>query len=162
VGGFWHGSQRMTGIASHTRANARRLRREMTPQERMVWFRLREVNSMLGTHFRRQAPVGRFIADFAEFGRKLIVEIDGAGHGGADDAARDDWFRAQGFAVLRIWNRDVDANPEGAMQLILDALGLDGSVPAPPSPPHKGEGGLPAVERSTSLPPVGRDGEGGR
>ena len=127
----------MTDIAPHTRANARRLRSEMTPQERRVWGQLRDLNHRLGSNFHRQAPIGRFIADFAEFGRRLVIEIDGGQHGGAEDAARDAWFRGQGFTVLRFWNNDVDGNLEGVMQVVLDALE---SCPPPPTPPHEGEG----------------------
>ncbi len=105
----------------------------MTPQERRVWAQLRDLNHRLGTHFRRQAPVGRFIADFVEFGRRLVIEIDG----GAEGTERDAWFQAQGFTVLRFWNRDVDRKLEGVMQVVLDAL--EGGPPPPP-PPHEGEG----------------------
>ncbi|HQU68824.1 MAG TPA: DUF559 domain-containing protein [Albidovulum sp.] len=126
----------MTRIAPHTRIRARALRKEMTAQERRLWAQLREVNRMIATHFRRQAPVGPYIADFIEFGHRLVVEVDGGGHGGLRDQVRDAWFVAQGFTVLRVWNADVDGNLEGVMQVVLDAL--DG--PPPPSPPHGGEG----------------------
>ena len=112
----------MTDIAPHTRANARRLRAEMTPQERKLWTQLRDLNHRLRLNIRRQAPVGRYIADFVEFGRKLVIEVDGGQHGGPEDAARDAWFAAEGFTVLRVWNSDVDGNLEGVMQLVLDAL----------------------------------------
>ncbi len=112
----------MTDISPHTRANARRLRTEMTPQERKVWMELRDLNHCLGLHFRRQAPVGNFIADFVDFGRRLVIEVDGGQHGGPKDTARDAWFAAEGFTVLRVWNSDVDGNLEGVMQLVLDAL----------------------------------------
>jgi very-short-patch-repair endonuclease len=158
----------MTRIAPETRAHARGLRHEMTPQERVLWRHLREVNRMLGTHLRRQAPVGPFIADFADFGRKLVIEIDGGQHGTTRDAARDSWFDGQGYRVLRFWNSDVDRNPDGVIQVILDALGV-GDAPPPPPPPHKGEGrrinhaaGHASTVPGHSLPLVGRDGEGGQ
>jgi very-short-patch-repair endonuclease len=117
----------MTQIASVTRAHARRLRNEATPQERMVWGKLREINRMLGTHFRRQAPIGPYIADFVEFRRKIVVEIDGGQHGGVGDAVRDAWLVGQGFRVLRFWNGDVGENLDGVAQVILDAVeGGDG------------------------------------
>jgi very-short-patch-repair endonuclease len=127
----------MTEIAPYTRANARRLRAELTPQQRKLWGQLRDLNHRLGLNFRRQAPVGRFIADFAEFGRKLLIEVDGGQHGGPEDAARDDWFSAEGFTILRFWNNDVDTNLEGVMQVVLDVLEC---CPPPPTPPHEGEG----------------------
>ena len=112
----------MPNISPHTRANARRLRAEMTPQECTLWTQLRDLNHRLGLNIRRQAPVGRFIADFVDFGRRLVIEVDGGQHGGPEDAARDAWFAAEGFTVLRVWNSDVDGNLEGVMQLVLDAL----------------------------------------
>ena len=127
----------MTEIAPQVRANARRLRAEMSPQERRVWRQLRDLNHRRGLNFRRQAPVGRFIADFVEFGRKLVIEIDGGQHGGDEDAARDAWFRGQGFTVLRFWNNDVDSNLDGVMHVVLDLLE---NCPPPPPPPHEGEG----------------------
>ncbi len=112
----------MTNISPHTRANARRLHAEVTPQERKLWMHLRDLNHRLGLHFRRQAPVGRFIADFVDFKRRLVIEVDGGQHGGPEDTARDTWFATEGFTVLRVWNSDVDDNLEGVMQLVLDAL----------------------------------------
>ncbi len=151
----------MTGIHPITRQRARKLRAEMTPQERKVWAKLRELNRMLALHFRRQAPIGPFIADFADLGRRLVIEVDGGGHGGPRDAARDEWLGAQGFQVLRFWNPEVSGNLEGVMQMVLDAVEpLTGAPPPQPSP-TVGEGGSerrPAArggERGTSPPPCG-------
>ncbi|MCA3442750.1 MAG: endonuclease domain-containing protein [Rhodobacter sp.] len=133
----------MTGIHPITRQRARKLRAEMTPQERRVWAKLRELNRMLGLHFRRQAPIGPFIADFADLGRRLVIEVDGGGHGGERDAARDDWLGAQGFQVLRFWNPQISGNIEGVMQMILDAVCGESLADAPPPHPSptRGEGG---------------------
>ncbi|MCA3525746.1 MAG: endonuclease domain-containing protein [Rhodobacter sp.] len=133
----------MTGIHPITRQRARKLRTEMTPQERRVWVKLRELNRMLGVHFRRQAPIGPFIADFADLGRRLVIEVDGGGHGGERDVARDEGLSAQGFQVLRFWNPQISENIEGAMRLILDAVGGEFLADAPPPHPSPtgGEGG---------------------
>jgi very-short-patch-repair endonuclease len=154
----------MTGIHPITRDSARKLRAEMTPHERMVWARLRELNRMLGLRFQRQAPIGPFIADFADLGRRLVIEIDGGGHGGERDLRRDEWLSAQGFQVLRFWNPEVLGNIEGVMQVILDAV--DGGALADAPPPHpsptRGEGGAEplafraTVDRGTSPPPRGK------
>jgi very-short-patch-repair endonuclease len=136
----------MTRIADHMRSRARDLRANMTPQERRVWAQLRDLNRTLGTNFRRQAPVGRYIAGFADFSRRVVIEIDGGGHDGPGDQSRDEWFAGQGFAVLRFWNAEVDRNLEGIMQVVLDGL----ESPPPPSPPHKGEGG----QESTPVAPI--------
>ena len=155
----------MTGIAPHTRANAKMLRRNMTRQERRLWAQLRELNRLIGTRFRRQAPIGPYIADFCDFGRRLVIEADGGGHGGPQDIIRDDWFAQQGFRVLRMWNLDIDGNLEGVMQVILEAV--DATPPPPPSP-TRGEGatrqgtGALQWEPGGSPPPRGEGvGEGG-
>lgn len=67
---------------------AQQLRRDMTPQERLLWWRLR--NKQLGVKFRKQAPLGSYIADFASFEAKIIVDLDGSQHAGREaDVARD-------------------------------------------------------------------------
>ena len=133
----------MTGIHPITRQRAKKLRAEMTPQERKVWAKLRELNRMLGLNFRRQAPIGPFIADFAELGRRVVIEIDGGGHGGVRDQRRDEWLASQGFQVLRFWNPEVSGNIEGVMQLVLDAVdgeSLAEGVPPTPIPSPRGGG----------------------
>jgi very-short-patch-repair endonuclease len=106
-------------------ANARALRKSLTPQETRLWARLRALKP-LGYHFRRQAPIGPLIVDFACFHAKLIIEADGGQHnlpdGAARDASRDTFLRTEGFAVLRFWNSDIDHNLDGVLQTIVDAL----------------------------------------
>jgi very-short-patch-repair endonuclease len=105
--------------------NARVLRKRLTPQEVKLWVKLRELKG-LGFHFRRQAPIGRYIVDFVSFGSQVVIEADGGQHGmpvGArTDSVRDDFLRAQGFEVLRFWNSDIDQNLDGVMEGILDTL----------------------------------------
>lgn len=157
----------MTQIKPHTRTRAQELRRDMTPQERLLWAKLREVNRMLGTHFRRQAPIGPYIANFVEFTRRLVIEVDGGGHGGESDSARDAWLQSQGFTVLRFWNTDVGGNLKGVMQRILDALAIEPDAPPPLPSPTRGEGraslaaSRPRKPHGTSPPPRGK-GVGGR
>jgi very-short-patch-repair endonuclease len=106
-------------------AAARALRKRLTPQEVKLWVKLRELKT-LGFHFRRQAPIGRHIVDFVSFGSKLVIEVDGGQHGMADgvraDQVRDAFLQSQGFRVLRFWNSEIDANLEGVMESIMDAL----------------------------------------
>jgi len=150
----------MTSITPQTRQRARTLRAEMTPQERKLWAQLRDLNHRLGLNFRRQAAVGPYIADFADFGRKLVIEVDGGQHGGAADAVRDGWFIAQGFNVLRVWNNDVDGNLDGVMQVVLDWLEAADAPPPHPSP-TRGEGAATsapsrrAPKPGASPPPCG-------
>jgi len=58
--------------------------------------------------FRRQVPIGNYIADFVCLDAKLVVEIDGSQHAELDyDRVRDAELKARGFRVLRLWNDDV-------------------------------------------------------
>ncbi len=104
---------------------ARTLRERLTPQEVKLWVKLRELKT-LGFHFRRQAPVGRYIVDFVSFRSQLVIEADGGHHGMPDgarsDQTRDAFLQSQGFRVLRFWNSDIDTNLAGVMESILSAL----------------------------------------
>ena len=98
-----------------------------TRAERHLWRALRVWRRDLGLHVRRQAPVGPYIADFAILSEGLLIELDGGGHGGPRDRARDAWLAAQGYRVLRFWNHDVIENTEGVLDAILDATRHDGN-----------------------------------
>ena len=102
---------------------ARAMRHEPTPAERVLWGLLRG-GRLDGLKFRRQVPLGDYIADFACFDPRVIVEADGGQHADSTyDAARDAWFRAQGFLVLRYWNVDVGRHPHEIAEAVLRALG---------------------------------------
>ena len=102
-------------------SHARQLRRDMTNAEAMLWRALRG-SRLNGVKFRRQVPVGPYIADFLCFQRRLIVELDGAPHDGEErkdrDATRDQWLREQGYRVLRFPN-DLML---GGGDLVIDAI----------------------------------------
>lgn len=101
-------------------SRARRLRREMTAAERILWYQLRD-RRLCGLKFRRQVPVGPYIADFLCPERRLIVEADGGGHGdSATDALRDAWLARHGFIVLRLWNSDILDNLPGVLTRIAE------------------------------------------
>lgn len=95
-------------------ATARRLRKTMSPAERLLWFELRRLR-LDGSHFRRQAPMGPFVVDFLCHGAKLVIEIDGGAHEtpdvAANDAQRQRWIEGRGYRVLRFSNADVLHNP---------------------------------------------------
>ena len=119
----------------NAQANARALRRGMTDSERRLWSRLRM--EQLGVKFRRQHPVGNYVADFACLDPKLIVELDGSQHAEqADyDKRRDGFFRAKGFAVLRFATNDPLVNVQGVLTVILEQLkALAGDAPIPAFP----------------------------
>jgi len=80
---------------------ARKLRRDMTDAEAKLWSELRD-RRLDTIKFRRQAPIGPFVADFLCSEARLIVEIDGSQHADSKrDRARDAELRARGFRVLR-------------------------------------------------------------
>ena len=100
---------------------ARSLRRDATNAERRLWEGLRR-KQVAGFRFRRQVILGGFIADFASFDARLVVEVDGATHSTeqeiAYDAARSAALGAQGFTVLRFTNEDVYCNRGGVLETI--------------------------------------------
>jgi very-short-patch-repair endonuclease len=86
---------------------ARILRRDMTEAENRLWRELRD-RRLERIKFRRQVPIGRYVADFVCLEAKLIVEIDGSQHAESErDRVRDADLRKRGFRVLRFWNDDV-------------------------------------------------------
>ena len=103
---------------------ARALRRNQTSAEAKLWRVLRN-RALNGLKFRRQMPIGCYIADFVCFEARLVVEIDGATHSRADelarDAARTAMIERSGFAVLRILNADIYDHLEGVRETILAA-----------------------------------------
>jgi very-short-patch-repair endonuclease len=102
---------------------AKNLRRRSTDAERLLWRHLRG-KQLEGYKFRRQEPIGNYIVDFVCFSKKIIIEVDGGQHAvEADkDFKRDNWFRGQGFKVLRIWNNELLTNIEGAIETSLIEL----------------------------------------
>lgn len=125
----------------HIQSFARDLRRAMTDAERRLWSCLR--GEQLGVKFRRQHPLGRYIADFACLDPKLVIEVDGSQHAEQQehDAVRDAFFCAQGFAVLRFPANAPFLNLEGVLQTIaarLSALRAPTGWPAPPALPQRG------------------------
>ena len=125
--------------SSRARANAQALRSSMTDSERKLWSGLR--GEQLGVKFRRQHPLGSYIADFAGLSPKLIVELDGSQHQerAGYDAHRDGFFRSQGFAVLRFATNAPFTEFEGVLQVIANELTAL-QCQQPPSPPSPGGG----------------------
>jgi very-short-patch-repair endonuclease len=69
--------------------------------------------------FRRQVPIGPYIADFVCYEARLIVELDGSQHGQSNrDAIRDQWLSEDGFRVLHFWNTDVNLNRNAVIATI--------------------------------------------
>lgn len=124
--------------------NARKLRKNMTRQERHLWY---DFLKTLPVTIHRQKVIGPYIADFYCAKAGLVIELDGSQHferAGQDaDRSRDGYFQSLGLRVLRYSNLDVDRNFDGVCADILRHLaGPTSSVAAgavPPSP--RGEGG---------------------
>jgi len=115
---------------------ARRLRANQTDVEKRLWSRLRN-RGLLGLKFRRQLPLGDFVADFVCADHALVVEVDGGQHASTEvtDNGRTAWLEARGWRVIRFWNNEVNENLEGVLQAIASACGID--VDAPLSEAHR-------------------------
>jgi very-short-patch-repair endonuclease len=106
-------------------AKARSLRQNMTKAEVFLWMHLRK-RALNGARFRRQHPVGPYIADFACPAAKLIVEVDGATHSTREELAHDTrrtkYLESEGWTILRVNNTDVYENMDGVWRAIAAQL----------------------------------------
>ena len=110
------------GAAGRTQRFAKQLRKDMTDAEKKLWYALRD-RRFENFKFRRQVPIGKYIADFVCQDCKLIVEVDGSQHEGSEhDKERDAWLTYIGYRVLRFWNIDTFKALDGTLLAILDAL----------------------------------------
>jgi len=120
---------------------ARKLRKSMSLPEAMLWQRLR--GSQLGMKFRRQHPIGPYVADFYCGEARLVVEIDGEAHNCGDrpekDAARDAYLLDKGFEVLRIAAVEVLRDANAVAEGIAARMGNPLHQPAAGPPPRAGE-----------------------
>ena len=121
-----------TQVDEIQRARAKRLRRTMTRAEALLWRHLK-AHRLAALGFRRQSPMGNYIADFVSHSVKVVVEVDGESHDFESrlrhDRRRDEWFASRGYRVLRFTNDDVMKNLEGVVLAINQAA----EQAAPPS-----------------------------
>jgi len=129
----------------------------MTAVERRLWFRVRA--KQLGVKFRRQHPIGPYVADFACTSARLIVEIDGDTHMEAYDKHRDRWMESRGWRVMRVYLSEIDDELDSVIAAIEQELvepgsmldwaqrtgqpsvyGIGVAVSSPPGLPASGEG----------------------
>ncbi|CAN7519619.1 endonuclease domain-containing protein [Bosea sp. LjRoot237] len=153
------------------RHRAKQLRKDMTGPEKKLWHELK-AHRAGGAHFRRQVPIGAYIADFACHNAKLIIEIDGDQHSigrqQTSDARRDTWFAEQGYQTLRFSNWQVMNEFESvvltiaaAAQGLLKDVPVGANLPSPPLWGRAGEGGMPpsievqlgSTEPAPAIPP---------
>ena len=132
---------------SEALSRSRELRRFATDAERLLWGKLR-ARRLEGFKFRRQFWIGTYIADFACFEARLVVEADGSQHGEMKeyDVRRDAYLRNEGYRVIRVWNNEVMTNLDGVLEAIRSALfervpsPSHSASPSGPLPLSKGEG----------------------
>jgi very-short-patch-repair endonuclease len=114
-------------VSPKNRANARKMRKQLTDAELKLWNELR-AHRLMGLAFRRQMPIAGYIVDFACASKKLIVELDGSQHGEAENASADRIrtvkLQALGWTVLRFWNDDVIRDIDAVCDHIVIAAGL--------------------------------------
>jgi len=139
-------------VSTVQRGRAKELRRASTRAETLLWRYIR-AHRIGGLGFRRQVPIGNYIADFACHSAKLIVELDGESHDFVvrqrADQRRDAFFVTQGFQVLRFTNTQVMSNLEG----VIGTIRQDAAA-APPTLalPHKGGGNESQLRHYARLP----------
>ena len=118
---------------NHTRLAARRsraLRRDLTTSEAASWADIK--GAALGARFRRQVPIGDWIADFACFEPKLVIEVDDVSHDYREERGRTKYIEAKGFTILRFDNREI-ADPHvdhvGTIERWIGSLRQSGQAP---------------------------------
>ena len=107
------------------KANAQRLRREMTQEEKKLWFGLLK---KLPITVNRQKVIGNYIVDFYIASVKLVIETDGKQHltreHSAKDRDRDDALRERGISILRYSNEAVNSRFNVVANDILSHVGI--------------------------------------
>lgn len=92
----------------------------MTLAEKALWIRIR--NRQLGVKFRRQVPIGHWIADFACLDPKIVIEVDDTSHEWKNEEERSAYLEAQGFTLFRLNNKDMAFNPEGVIGYLAEII----------------------------------------
>ena len=110
-------------MSDEFRQQIREMRRNATDAEQRLWILLRS-RALQKYKFRRQHPIGEFVADFCCLQKRLVIEVDGAVHRTqtADDAKRTSLLKERGYEVLRFWNQEVIECPNDVLAKISDAL----------------------------------------
>lgn len=122
---------------------AKKHRKNQTDAEALLWKYLRR-GQLDSIRFRRQQPIGLFIADFISYKVRIGIELDGGQHAQmiTRDSKRDMWFHEQGFKVLRFWNGEVLQNTEAVLEIIF----------------QEAKGRWPGVNNSNKPGPMARSG----
>jgi very-short-patch-repair endonuclease len=106
------------------------LRKNQTDAERLLWRHLRD-RRLAGHKFRRQHPIGAFIADFVCIERRLVIELDGGQHvlQIEDDNRRSLYLKSKGYGVVRFWNDEVLKETQAVLEAILRIV--ESGTPSP-------------------------------
>jgi len=111
-------------IFNHSSTTNKRklLRKNATPQEIILWSRLK--GKSLGYKFRRQYSIGSYIVDFCCREKKIIIEIDGWQHKEniEYDNERTEYFKNFNYIILRFWNNEINDNLNGVIMKIEEYL----------------------------------------
>src|SRR5262245_40255471 len=128
-------------VSPRQRNRAKQLRRTMTRAETLLW-RYLKAHHVDDIGFRRQVPMGKYIADFVSHSARLMIEVDGESHDFESklhrDEERDTWFVSEGYTVLRFTNEQVLKNLDGVIAVIREAAAS--ASPPSLSLPHRGGG----------------------
>ena len=126
------GEAEFTSRNPETLVRAKELRKNATDAENKLWYFLQQAN--LGYSFRKQHPVGHYIADFACIEKMLVIEIDGGQHDDQQtyDNERRAFLEKAGYKVLRFWNNEVLENCNGVLEVIQEQLQRGTHPPCPP------------------------------
>lgn len=105
--------------------NAKNLRSDMTLFEEKLWYYLR-AKRFYNLKFRRQVPIGIYIADFVCKQKMLIIELDGSGHldeiQTKHDSVRNNYLKSLGYKILRVYNNDINNNINSVLEAIKNEI----------------------------------------
>ena len=141
------------GLRSHADnvPAARRLRKELTPTEAILWERLRD-RRCLNLKFRRQHPVGRYVLDFYCEAARVAIEIDGTIHleaeQGAADARRQLELEELSIRFIRIPAHLISRDSVALMQFLTETLAIQNGTPLPQRERGRSEGETPRKQGS--------------
>ena len=100
---------------------ARKLRRNSTDEERILWNLLRN-RQFYNLKFKRQFPIGEYIVDFVCEEKKLVIELDGGQQNEKENIIKDDartnFIETKGYRVIRFWNNDIKENILGVYETL--------------------------------------------
>ena len=99
------------------------LRKRTTDSERLLWSHLRR-RQLRGYRFRRQVPIGNYIADFVCIEARLIIELDGSQHQEQRvyDEQRTRYLEQRGYKIFRVWDNQAFTETQSVLETIANML----------------------------------------